>query len=226
MKIKTFLFLGAVYCAVLLASCAGAGKNGVADKNVSTRQTGNVKVHTYSAGGANAVVVENTKLVIFDSFGGSDANTGFKAFVTSLNKPIDRVFISHSDDHHWLGIDELFPNTDLYSVDAAAIKQNPQGAALPVIGLADGNLTVDGVTYEFVTYRDLGSWVIKLPAQKIAMVHHLGYAEFHVPLPPLDTRLDILKGLEKEGYTWFIGGMAHPWQPGNSFPRSKNIITS
>ncbi len=202
------LFCTFCLCVFLLASCA------TTDKNVSTRKTGNVKVHTYSSGGANAVVVENTRLVIIDSFGGADADAGFKAFADSLNKPIDRIFISHGDDHHWVNIDKLFPNVDLYSAEAAAIKQNPQGTGLPVKELAAGTVTVDGVGYEFVAYRDLGSWVIKLPAEKIALVHHLGYAEFHVPLPPLDVRLDILRGLQKEGYTWFIGGHGTPMEAG------------
>ncbi|QQO09151.1 hypothetical protein [Breznakiella homolactica] len=209
MKNKGILVLGFFSLGVLLmASCA------TANENVATRKTGDVKVHTYSADGANAVVVEHNRLVIIDSFGGSEADSGFKAFVDSLNKPVDRIFISHTDDHHWINIDKLFPNTDLYSAEAAAIKATPQGTSLPVKSLPAGSIDIDGVQYEFVTYSDLGSWVIKLPAQKIAMVHHLGYAEFHVPLPPLDTRLDILKGLQKEGYTWFIGGHGTPMEAG------------
>lgn len=203
MNSKSIIFLTALCaCIFTMAACSETGKN----KNVSTQQTGKVKVHTYSAEGANAVIVENTKLVVFDSFGGSEADKGLKGFIDSLKKPVERVFISHGDDHHWIGINTLFPDADIYSTDADAIKKNPKGAALPVKFISDKKLTLDGVTYEFTVYADLGAWVIKLPAQKIAMIHHLGYAGFHVPLPPLDTRLDILKGLASEGYAWFIGG--------------------
>ena len=76
---------------------------------------------------------------------------------------------------------------------------------------------MDGVEYEFATYRDLGAWVIKMPAQKVAMVHHLGYDGLHFPMPPMNARLDILKGLEREGYTAYIGTHAKA-------PAGKNFI--
>ena len=173
-----------------------------------TQEFGPVKIHTYTTDGyANGVVVENNGLVLFDAFGNPDDDGKYKAFIDSLEKPVDRIFISHADAHHWLGIDKTFPGERLFSVDAAEIKAKPEGASLSVNSVDPRSaVTVDGVKYEFATYRNLGAWIIKLPDQKFAMVHHLGYVGVHVAIPPLDQRLALLKDLEAQGYTWFVGG--------------------
>lgn len=200
MKKRTVLLLLLSLFIVIFGTTAHAA--------TSTQEFGPVKIHTYTTDSyANAVVVENDKLVLFDAFGNPDDNGKYKAFVDSLKKPVERIFISHADDHHWLGIDKTFPGVPLFSVDAAGIKAKPEGASLSV-NSADpqSTPTVDGVKYEFVTDRTLGAWIIKLPGQKFAMVHHLGYVGVHVPIPPLDKRLAILKDLEAQGYAWFVGG--------------------
>ena len=174
---------------------------------VSTKDFGSVKIHTYTTSGyVKGVVVENDKLVVFDAFGNPDDDAGYRAFIDTLKKTIDRIVISHVDDHHWLGIEKNFPGVPIFSVDAAEIKEKPEGASLPVNDIAEDRLTIDGVNYEFMTNRDLGAWVIKMPDQKFAMVHHLGYVGVHVAIPPLAQRLEILKNLEVQGYTWFVGG--------------------
>lgn len=165
---------------------------------------GKVTVHTASgAGGVNAVVVENDKLVIFDAFEDKEDAQAFKKFIESLGKPVDRIVLSHAHDHHFKGAETVFINIAFYSVDAADINKQ---APMNVQPLTDGQQVIDSVDYEFVTYRDLGAWVIKMPAQKMAMVHHLGYDGLHFPMPPMDARLDILKGLEREGYSLYTGG--------------------
>lgn len=194
---KAFIFPLALVLALAFASVASA------EIATSKMAFGNVTVHTVSStGGQNAALVENTKLVVFDSFEGADAQA-YRKFIDSLGKPVDRVILSHAHAHHFKEAAQTFANIPLFSIDAADINKE---IPMNVQPLADGNLTVDGVDYEFVTYRGLNAWVIKMPAQKVAMVHHLGYLGLHFPMPPMEARLDILKGLEREGYAWYIGG--------------------
>ena len=194
--------LAIIFLLALIPTCAFAA----APLSVTNQNFGAVTVYTVSsASGANAVVVENEKLVVFDAFGDKETDAAYKKFIDSLGKPVERVVLSHDHDHHWQGVIALFPGAKLYSTDADAINA-AAGGALNVTPLAGGKQIFDGVAYEFESYPALEAWVIKMPAQKVAMAHHLGYAGLFFPAPPLNARLEILKDLEREGYAWYIGG--------------------
>lgn len=220
------LLLSFVAPAVLcLAGTALAADYTPAQGQVYSKAFGNVKVHDYvtKTGGA-AQVVEADKLVVFDVPGNAPQNQDFKAFVESLGKPVEAVVISHGDDHHWLGADTVFPGVPMYSLDADLMTDDavnkaqqamgkdmvPYSTAPKVDKLTDGARTLDGVEYVFTRLPELQATIIAMPAQKVAMVHHLGYVGVHVPMAPFDQRLAQLEALKQNGYTWIVAGHGTP----------------
>ena len=177
--------------------------------------------------GGAAQVVEADKLVVFDVPGNSQ-NQDFKAFVDSLGKPVEAVIISHGDDHHWLGADAVFPGVAMYSLDADVITDEavtkarqsmgndmvPYTAAPKVTKLENGARSFDGVEYVFTRLPELQATIIEMPAQKAAMVHHLGYVGVHVPMAPFDQRLVQLEALKQNGYAWIVAGHGTPGDGG------------
>lgn len=216
-----------VVAALCVAGIAQAA--GVSQGQVISRQVGNVIVHDYvSKTGGAAQIVETDRLVVFDVPGNAPQNADFKAFADSLGKPVEAVVISHAHEHHWLGVDTLFPGVKVYSTQAAAINGEAGRTALEkarasmgeamipytsvptVESLADGKKDLGGVEYVFTTLPELGASIIALPAEKVVMTHHLGYVGVHVPMPLFEGRLAELKKLQNEGYAWMIGGHGVP----------------
>ena len=220
------LLLSLVAPAVLaLAGTAFAADFVPSQGQVYSKAFGSVKIHDYvtKTGGA-AQVVEADKLVVFDVPGNAPQNQDFKAFVDSLGKPVEAVIISHGDDHHWLGADAVFPGVAMYSLDADVITDEavtkarqsmgndmvPYTAAPKVTKLENGARSFDGVEYVFTRLPELQATIIEMPAQKAAMVHHLGYVGVHVPMAPFDQRLVQLEALKQNGYAWIVAGHGTP----------------
>lgn len=134
--------------------------------HVISRQMGNVIVHDYvsNTGGA-AQIVDTDRLVVFDVPGNAPQNADFKSFAESLGKPVEAVVISHGHEHHWLGVDTLFPGVKVYSTQASAINGEagmkalesaraamgeemiPYTSVPEVESLADGKKNLGGVEY-------------------------------------------------------------------------------
>jgi len=160
------------------------------------------------------VIVETDKLIIIDFPGDVEENAPlFKNYVDSLNKPIERYFISHFHASHFRGIENQFPNMTFYSVDADHIMAMDEGANLTIMPIADGSeLIVDGLRLIFEVDREIEAWIIKMPDLNAAYVDHLAYSGLHVFFPPLEPRLAHLKRLADEGITWFMPGHGAPMQ--------------
>ena len=214
-RILVSVAAGVVLCMTGLAQAADIS---LTQGKVISKRAGNVTLHDYvtDTGGA-AQIVETDRLVIFDVPGNAPQNREFKALVEALGKPVEAVVISHAHDHHWLGADTLFPGVRIYSLNAASINGEEGMKALEgakasmgeemipytsvprVEQLADGKHTIGGVEYLFTSLPDSGASIIALPAEKMAMVHHLGYA-----------RLAQLEKLQNEGYAWIVAGHGTP----------------
>jgi len=182
--------------------------------NVVVREVGNVKLHSFMSRSVTPVIIESDRLIIIDFPGDQEENAPlFRNYVASLNKPIERYFISHIHNAHWLGIEKQFPNMQFYSLDADEIKGTEQGAALSITAIPNGSRqNVNGINLEFEADRAIEAWIIKMPDLKAVYVDHLAYAKLHVFFPPLEPRLAHLKRLQSEGYTWFMPGHGAPMQ--------------
>lgn len=223
-RMLTLVAAAAAWCVIGTAHAAGLSHG-----EVFSKQVGSITLHDYvSITGGAAQIVETDRLVIFDVPGNAPQNKEFKAFADSLGKPVEAVVISHAHEHHWLGVDTLFPGVKIYSTQAAAISGDAGKKALEaarvsmgtemvpytsvpeVEPLADGSKKLGGLEYEFTSLPDLGASIIALPAEKMVMTHHLGYVGVHVPMPPFEARLAQLQKLKNEGYTWMVGGHGVP----------------
>ena len=223
-RMLTLVAGAAAWCVIGTAHAAGLSHG-----EVFSKQVGSITLHDYvSITGGAAQIVETDRLVIFDVPGNAPQNKEFKAFADSLGKPVEAVVISHAHEHHWLGVDTLFPGVKIYSTQAAAISGDAGKKALEaarvsmgtemvpytsvpeVEPLADGSKKLGGLEYEFTSLPDLGASIIALPAGKMVMTHHLGYVGVHVPMPPFEARLAQLQKLKNEGYTWMVGGHGVP----------------
>jgi hypothetical protein len=185
---------------------------------VSIYEVGNTKLHSFMSSSVSPVIIETRRnLIIIDFPGDNEDNRPlFKQYVDSLNKPIERYFISHIDVSHWNGIEAQFPGMTFYSVDADAIKAHERGTALNITRIADGSTqTVAGINLVFEVHRDITAWIIKMPDLKAAYIDHIGYVNLHVLLPPLanfPARAAHLRRLVNEGYTYFMPGHGRPIQ--------------
>ena len=209
-----------LYAALTVILCAGCTATKTGEilestlSNVVVKKIGNVKLHSFMSTSVTPVIIESNRLIIIDFPGDSEEKAKlFKKYVDSLNKPIARYFISHLHSVHWAGVEKFFPDMTFYSVDADEIKATPEGAGLSIKPIADDSrLTVNGIRFEFEVDREIEAWVIKMPRQRAVYTDHLGYVGLHVLFPPLEPRLEHLRKLSREGYTWFIPGHGAPMQ--------------
>ncbi|WP_421409856.1 MBL fold metallo-hydrolase [Streptococcus suis] len=164
-----------------------------------------VTVHTYTApeNGAlvNTHIIETEAHVIL-------VDTQFilpyaqevKNFVAGLNKPIDRIIISHGHPDHWFGT-AAFEGERVYAIQEvlseiqetgpAAIERNkpvlgdliPDQAVIPTLVLAEGDFTVDGVTIRVTKVADTESGFIttlELVEQGVIITQDVVYNGVHL----------------------------------------------
>lgn len=203
---------GENYLAMTVAALFSEGDAAALPDNVVAKQIGDLTLYSFLSDSVSPVIVARDNLVLIDYPGDNEEKAAsYVEFVQRLGKPIERMFISHIDAAHWVNVEKFLPDVALYSVDADEIMATPEGAALAIAPIADGDtLTVDGVQYTFETNREIGAWEIKMPALNAVYVDHLGYVNLHVLLAPLEPRAEMLKALEAEGYTWFMPGHSAP----------------
>ncbi|GAA4883978.1 hypothetical protein [Ferrimonas pelagia] len=198
---------------------------------------GDVVFHTYTtpnAMGASAAVVIETpnQLILQDVMATAINNQELLRLIASLDKPLNRIYISHDHDHHWLGL-EMFDGVPVYAASnvrasieingESALNSNRQqygGDAIPYQATVTpqhvqkpGSITIDGVEMVFGTpFMDMTGPVtfIEFPQQKVLLHHHLAYADVHIPMPPAGPRAQTLKRLHEQGYEYMIGGHGTP----------------
>lgn len=187
----------------------------------------------------NAQIVETeNKLVIVDTMLMRQHARDLRAYADSLNKPIDRVYLSHAHPDHWFGM-EFFQDCDIYSHPGTVeeIKIVGQFAVdyhnnlhkglttdqlfLPNRVAGAGDVQIDGVTFrihEVLTAEDLFMLVIELPEEKTLIAQDLVYNKVHLFVGQkaqdgtlcFDGWLAALKEYQKGGYELVIPGHGVP----------------
>jgi hypothetical protein len=115
------LLSGVIFAAALIigfSHCFAAGftpKQG----DLYFKEIAGVKFHVYTSSipmGASASVIIETKntLILQDTQQNKTQNEELKALITSLGKPLNRIYVSHDHSHHWAGL-EMFGGVPVYA---------------------------------------------------------------------------------------------------------------
>lgn len=207
--------LSAALClslAASLAACGSSDSNDFESEIGSTvtlvRDADGVRLWSYVTpaefvSSSTYVVESENRLVLFDSHLTIPASRDFRAFVDSLGKPIDRLFITHSHPDHHMGAATAFSDVPLYTADRVIPLMEfgaqsrldqlepvlgadllPENVRIPDNGVSDGqSVEIDGVTYEFSVVahaEDHWQLITRIPALRAASVGDLSYSGDHL----------------------------------------------
>jgi glyoxylase-like metal-dependent hydrolase (beta-lactamase superfamily II) len=195
---------------------------------VRVAQFGDVKIHSYVSPTdgwlVNSQIVEGPKeLVIFDGQLLLAYAEEVADYAASLRKPVNRIVISHGHPDHWSGLQilvERFPSARVYASAGTADTVTAKGdrvlagmrrifgervaskVTTPTEIIAEGDQTIDGVTYKFREYTDAESdhqLVALLPDQKVVLAFDLLFSprdHLFVVAPNFDHWIDVLEDLK------------------------------
>jgi glyoxylase-like metal-dependent hydrolase (beta-lactamase superfamily II) len=187
--------------ASLTNDAAGPGRMGV----ILVSQFGPVKIHSYlsPADGlqVNTQMIEGPNaVVLFDGQLLLPYADEVASYVQTLDKPIDRIILSHAHTDHWGGLGvltERFPHARVFALDGIADQVRARGPArldglrrtygdkastrvtVPTETITEGPQLIDGVTYDFKRFVDAESdlqLVALLPEQKVLMAFDLVFS--------------------------------------------------
>lgn len=197
----------------------------------------NLRIHTYEAPEtavfvtSHIIETENRLIVVDTQFLRPHAEE-FRRYADSLNKPIDRVIVTHSHPDHWFGC-EYFRDVPIYALAEVADGIAGGGEAMirayaPIFSdaitetvtapghiIRPGTGTVDGVTlvYEKADGAEAGvNLVIDLPDHRVLIAQDLVYNRVHVFLQQKDMGpwlAHLRRYLEKE-YDFVLSGHGLP----------------
>lgn len=165
-----------------------------------------VRVHSYMApyeayANTTQVIETDNRVVVIDP----QLTVGFagdaRAFVDSLDKPIDRLIVSHAHPDHYLGVAAAWEDVTVYALSATIAEIEATGEEVrkareamfpegwvadhvtpPTEALAAGRETIDGVEYIFeerphAEHADQLS--VRIPAVKTTIAQDLVYTDVH-----------------------------------------------
>ena len=164
-----------------------------------------VCIHSYVAPEdgwlVNSHIVEGpTRLILFDGQLLNAYAEEVAAYAASLDKPVDRIVVSHGHPDHWAGLEVLvrhFPTAPVYTLEGVigVIRQAgpvmiaglqrllgskvASTVTVPANVLATGTTIIDGIPFEFREVRDAESdlqLLALLPEQRVLMAFDLVFA--------------------------------------------------
>lgn len=198
-------------------------------------------IHTFTSpeesGLVNTQIVEtkNNLIIIDAQFLLPDASKA-REYIDSLNKPIERLIISHSHPDHWFG-SELFKDTKIYALKEVKeeIEQlgdtiinnyqffNQSGPLVPLMKIApthvleEGNLTIDGI--DMVIKKVTGTEgetisMVEIPKDKVLIAQDVIYSNCHIFLAQNEKNrnnwIKALEELKNNNYRLVLGGHGTP----------------
>lgn len=199
-----------------------------------------VKVHSFlapyeSAANATHIIETGNKLVLIDTQFLTPLASAFKEYVLSLDKPIDRIFISHGHPDHYFGLASVFseyPAYTLQGIDDIIEKWGPQmiknqkpmfgdlipnEVVIPKHTVApNSEEVIDGLLYKYEAIEGAESeaqLLIKLPQLGVIIAQDLVYSGVHLWLGMgwFDKWISELeKLLKEEGYLYILAGHGLP----------------
>jgi glyoxylase-like metal-dependent hydrolase (beta-lactamase superfamily II) len=207
-------------------------------------EKGGLHFHNYVAPDASLAVTSHivetpNQLVVIDTQFLQTFAREFKDYVDSLNKPVERVILSHPHPDHFLGANQFedvpFVTTEAIAggvqgfVESGGIGQvmqlvgeseMPAEPRLPEGSLTVGDLTVDGVSFslENVTNAEApDQLIVRVPDAGVVVLQDLLYNNMHF-FPGVDRAnwIATLEGLRSglEGYDTLLVGHGLPTSKG------------
>ncbi len=194
---------------------------------------GIAKVHTYmspfkAAANTSTIIELKDRLVIVDMQFAEAFAQEFRAYVDSLGKPIDRIYLTHEHPDHWMG-SIAFQDAKVYAPQSvidfvqqkgeAIIKAKNKPGKVPQFEKAVnvGDEVIGGLTFKFSMHRNAESMdalVIALPELKTLIAQDLLYSNTHLYLghDSFNVWIAALNKMKKEfsDYEWFIPGHGEP----------------
>ena len=201
----------------------------------------NYSIHTFTSpeesGLVNTQIIEtkNNLIIIDAQFLLPDASK-VREYIDSLNKPIERLIISHSHPDHWFG-SELFKDIKIYALKEVKeeIGQlgdtiinnyqffNQSGPLVPVIKtspthiLEEGQLIIDGI--DMVVKKVTGTEgetisMVEIPKDKVLIAQDIIYSDCHIFLAQNEKDranwIKVLEELKNNNYELVLGGHGVP----------------
>jgi glyoxylase-like metal-dependent hydrolase (beta-lactamase superfamily II) len=233
------LFITFLFILVPLAS-ADSGLNQLG--SVTLFKKGDVTIHSFMAPlkGAlvNSQIIETPKkLVVVDVQFVRPYAKALRAYADRLNKPIDRVIVSHGHPDHWFGL-EFFTDVPIFALPEVSgmienagdifIKKNRARSEVlftdkkivPKMAIKEGKEVIDGLEYEFVKVMNAeakAQLLIKFPSLGALVVQDLVYNNAHLVIASKEgiagwkKILTDMKGMT--GYDTILVGHGEPATP-------------
>lgn len=204
---------------------------------VSATRYGNVRIHTFistymgdNIANATHIIESPNSLVLIDAQFLSVYASKFRAYADSLNKPIERLFVSHRHPDHWFGL-AAFADVPIFALEETKtfIETNgdasrkdhwkmgdlaPDRVVAPRYTVAPGRENIDGVEYVFekVTGTEIDFMLtIGLPELGVYIPQDLVYSGTHLYLTKdMAHWLEVLQSLTTSDYNVFLAGHGVP----------------
>lgn len=206
---------------------------------IIVKRSGDVVIHTFIssyeddniANATHIIESENVLVVIDGQFLSSYAKQ-FRTYADSLEKPIERLYISHRHPDHWFGVGDAFSDVAIYALPETLdfIKEHgedsradhlekmgdqaPETVVVPQYTVKQGVEVIDGVKYVFEIIVDTEIdflLTIKLPELGVHIVQDLIYSGTHLYLTDdMDHWIRILDQMLVSDYDLFLAGHGFP----------------
>jgi glyoxylase-like metal-dependent hydrolase (beta-lactamase superfamily II) len=229
------------------------------DPIIITKRIGDVRLHTFVASftydniadATHIIEGKNTLVLVDGQFLVSYAKQ-FRKYADDLDKPIDRLYLSHRHPDHWFGVSAAFSDIAVYALPetinflASSAAEDLRKAHLPIMGdlapdkvvvpqhvVEPGGGTIDGVKYVFE--REVDTEIdflltIGLPELGVYIVQDLIYSGTHLYLnggpPPSSLTREIerwIKVLQKTLRSDYELFLAGHGLPANKNEVARNI---
>ena len=205
---------------------------------VQTYERGGVRIHTYISPEdgllTNTPIIEGPdSLIIFDGQFFLPHAREAGAYAATLDKPVERIILSHIHLDHWSGLGILadqFPGAPVCSLGGVVdyLRKHAQGIldarrtafgeriplhpTIPGVVMAEGRTTIGGVKFEFMRFVDAESavqLVAIMPDQGVMLAFDLAFAPYeHVftVTPHFGNWVRILDLLEASSFDVVVSG--------------------
>ena len=190
----------------------------------------------------NSQIVETPKkLVVIDTPLLKAYGQEFREYADSLNKPIDRVFITHAHPDHWFCL-SYFSDIESYALEETMAELDqlyelqigyhksihaellPDNIIRPANTVKEGGLTIDNVKfqiYKAINAEDNAMMIIGLPEIKTLLSQDLIYNRTYMYLATkdengnlcIDNWIQYLQDFKTKGYETIIPGHGEPADP-------------